>query len=461
MKKIYFVILILISASVFAQNNGAITNENLENFKKSVSGTGSQKAIMNALANHRIKDLAVDRETYIKQDELFTKKLDVKGISNQKSTGRCWLFAGLNIFRPRMIEKYNLENFEFSQSYLSFYDKLEKSNLFINQIIKWKDKDPESREVDWLLDHVVGDGGQWNMVVDLIEKYGMVPQYAMPETYSSSHTGDLSYLMRKKMYQTASKIFNANKTGDATVEDYEKIRINALGDIYKLLAMTFGKPPKSFIWKYKNEDGEVKIDKEYTPQEFAQKIVKVDLENYVYILSNPLEEYYQTYRVELDRDMFDKENMFVLNLPTSDMKKLATAQIMDDTPVWFGCDVGKEFDSDGFMIRGIKDYESLFGINFDLTRKEQVLYNSSIPTHAMVFIGVDIKDNKPQKWLVENSWGTDRGREGYWTLGNDWFDKYMYGVIIEKKHLSAKMLKALETEPIILPPWDAMWKGME
>ncbi|MDA3871749.1 MAG: C1 family peptidase [Candidatus Marinimicrobia bacterium] len=461
MKSIYFFMIFLISVTAFAQNNGAITNENLENFEKSVSGESNQKAIMNALANHRIKDLAVDRETYIKQDELFTKKLDVKGISNQKSTGRCWLFAGLNIFRPRMIEKYDLENFEFSQSYLSFYDKLEKSNLFINQIIKWKDKDPESREVDWLLNHAVGDGGQWNMVIDLIEKYGLVPQYAMPETYTSSHTGDLSYLMRKKLYQTASRIFNAYNTGDATAEDYEEIRLNALEDIYKLLAMTFGKPPKSFIWKYKNTDGDVKIDKEFTPQEFAEQIVKVDLEKYVYILSNPLVEYYRTYRIQYDRNMFDKSNMFVLNLPISDLKNLATDQIMDDTPVWFGCDVGKEFDSDGFMIRGIKDYESLFGINFDLTRKEQVLYNESIPTHAMVFIGVDIKNDKPQKWLVENSWGKDRGRDGYWTLGNDWFDKYMYGVIIEKKHLSAKMLKALETEPIILPPWDAMWKGME
>ena len=460
MKAIYFLIIFFISFNVFAQSNGAITNENLKNFEESVSIKSSQKAIINALANHRIKDLAVDRETYIKQDELFTKKIDVKGITNQKSSGRCWLFAGLNIFRPRIIKKYDLENFEFSQSYLSFYDKLEKSNLFINQIIKWKDKDPESREVNWILNHTAGDGGQWNMVVDLIEKYGMVPQYAMPETYTSSHTGDLSYLMKKKLYQTASRIFNANKTGKATEEDYEEIRLNALGDIYKLLAMTFGEPPKNFIWKYKNKDGDVKIDKKYTPQEFAQEIVKVDLEKYVYILSDPLEKYYQTYRIQYDRNMFDKENMFVLNLSTSDMKKLATAQILDDTPVWFGCDVGKEYDSDGFMIRGIKDYESLFGINFDLTRKEQVLYNASIPTHAMVFVGVDIKDDKPQKWLVENSWGKDKGHNGYWTLGNDWFDKYMYGVIIEKKHLSKKMLKALETKPIILPPWDAMWKGM-
>ncbi|MEA1986930.1 MAG: C1 family peptidase [Candidatus Marinimicrobia bacterium] len=459
MKLVSFLMILMMTVGAFAENSGALTMENLERFEKVITNQGEQKAIMNALATHRIKDLAVDRETYIEQDELFTKKLDVKGITNQESTGRCWLFAGLNIFRPRMINKYDLEGFEFSHNYLSFYDKLEKANLFINQIILWKDKDQESREIDWLLSHAVGDGGQWNMVVDLIEKYGMVPKYAMPETYTSSHTGDVTYLMKAKLYQTASKIFNAYKTGDATAEDYEEIRLNAMQDIYKLLAMTFGNPPKSFVWKYKNKDGDVKIGKNYTPQEFAQKIVKVKLDNFVYILSNPLEEYYQTYRVEYDRNMFDKENMFVLNLPTSDMKKLAKNQIMDDVPVWFGCDVGKEYDSDGFMIRGIKDYESLFGINFDLNRKEQVLYNQSVPTHAMVFVGVDIKDGQPQKWLVENSWGTDRGHNGYWTLGNDWFDKYMYGVIIEKKHLSKKMLEALKTEPIILPPWDAMWKN--
>ncbi len=458
MKVKYLLIILLISVNIFAQNDGALTMENLKQFEKVITGSGEQKAIMNALAKYRIKDLAVDRETYIKQDELFSKKLDVKGITNQQSTGRCWLFAGLNIFRPRIINEYKLENFEFSHSYLSFYDKLEKANLFINQIIEWKDKDVESREIDWLLDNTTGDGGQWNMVMDLIDKYGLVPMYAMPETYTSSHTGDLTYLMKKKLYQTASKIFEANKVKKTTTEDYENIRLNAMQDIYKLLAMTFGIPPKNFVWKYENEDGDVTIDKKYTPKSFAKKIVKVDIDNYVYILSNPLEKYYQTYKIEYDRNMFEKENMFVLNLPTSDMKKLATTQIMDDTPVWFGCDVGKEYDSDGFMIRGIKDYESLFGINFDLSRKEQVLYNQSVPTHAMVFVGVDIKDGKPQKWLVENSWGEDRGHDGYFTLGNDWFDKYMYAVIIEKKHLSKKMLKALKTKPIILPPWNAMWK---
>ena len=196
----------------------------------------------------------------------------------------------------------------------------------------------------------------------------------------------------------------------------------------------------------------------YTPKQFANEVAKTNIAEYVYLLSDPLLDYYQTYIISLDRDMYDKPDMFILNLPIGDLKMLAMEQVLDDDPVWFGCDVGKEMlGKDGAMVLGIYDYESLFGIDFSLTREEQLLYRGSIPTHAMVFVGLDIQDKNPRQWLVENSWGDKKGREGYWTMDDAWFDKYLYGVIIHQKYLTREMEQALEIEPIVLPPWDPMW----
>jgi len=457
MKTIFFSVVMLLSTILWSQDDGALTLEDLQYLRESFQITPSEKAIKNALADHRIKDLAVDRMTRISQNEFFTHKIDVKGVTNQKSSGRCWLFAGLNILRPQMIKKYDLEEFEFSQSYLFFYDKLEKANLFINQIIEWRDRDPDERELTWLLNHVIGDGGQWNMVVDLVEKYGLVPQYAMPETFATSHTHDVNMLLGRKLRQTASRIFNAHNSGVDEAE-FDKIRMDTMEDIYRVLVLTFGTPPDTFIWQYENKNNRISKAVRYTPKQFANEVAKTNIAEYVYLLSDPLLDYYQTYIISLDRDMYDKPDMFILNLPIGDLKMLAMEQVLDDDPVWFGCDVGKEMlGKDGAMVLGIYDYESLFGIDFSLTREEQLLYRGSIPTHAMVFVGLDIQDKNPRQWLVENSWGDKKGREGYWTMDDAWFDKYLYGVIIHQKYLTREMEQALEIEPIVLPPWDPMW----
>ncbi|MCF7796755.1 MAG: C1 family peptidase [Lentisphaeria bacterium] len=454
------VMLLILATGLFSLaggQQGALTSNDFARFNTGLGDPTVIKATGNALADHGMKELAIDRETRIAQNQFFSHKIEVTGITNQKSSGRCWLFAGLNILRPRMIEEFDLAEFEFSQNFLFFYDKMEKANLFLNQVIDWRSRNPNDRELTWLLQHPIGDGGQWNMVVDLVEKYGLVPMYAMPETYASSHTGDLNDVLSKRLRKAAAGIMNGNKTG-MSIEDAHQIREAALQDIYRVLVLTLGEPPQSFTWQYEDKDGDISKPKTYTPVEFARQAVEANLDEYVYLLTNPLQEYFQTYEISLDRDLFEKPDMFVLNVPMADLKQATLQSVLNDQPVWFGCDVGQQhLGDDGAMVMGIYDFEALLGVDISLTRSEQLLFRESIPTHAMVFVGVDVVNGKPRQWLVENSWGTERGRDGYWTMTDAWFDQYLYGSIVHEKFITREMKTALTGQPVTLPPWDPMY----
>jgi bleomycin hydrolase len=449
---ILFVLFAIISMG-YGQEMKALDKATISSYSKIFNADKSNVARQNALANNSIKSLSVDKATRTRQQHLFSDKIDVKGISNQKSSGRCWLFAGLNILRPVVIEKYDLETFEFSQNFLFFYDKLEKSNLFLNQMIIMRERDIHDRELEFLLDAPIGDGGQWNMVVDLVAKYGLVPMIAMPETYASSHTKDMNKLLKKRLRRATSEIRMS-----ADPAKHSMIHQETLSDIYRILALALGEPPQSFSWQYEDEDEKLSKAKVFTPQQFRDNVVNHDLADYVYLLQNPTKDYYQTYSITLDRDMVEKPDMAVLNIPGDVIKAQTLKAVLADEPIWFACDVGQEhLGSDGLMVRGIYDYEALLGVDFKLTKSEQILYGESIPTHAMVFVGVDIVDKQARQWRVENSWGTERGNEGYWLMDDAWFDQYLYGVILPKKYLDKKTALALEVKPIVLPPWDAMY----
>jgi len=411
-------------------------------------------ARQNALANNSINSLAIDQATRTKQQHLFSDLIEVKGISNQKSSGRCWIFAGLNILRPVVIDKYDLSEFEFSQNFLFFYDKLEKANLFLNQMVHMRERDIHDRELEFLLDSPIGDGGQWNMVVDLVDKYGLVPMSAMPETYASSHTGDMNNLLKKRLRKAAAAI---RATSDPV--QHQNIHQATMEDVYRVLALALGEPPASFTWRYEDEDKKLSKLKTFTPAQFRDEVVNHDLNEYVYLLQNPTKDYYQTYRITLDRDMVEKPDMAVLNIPPAVIKAQTLKAVLSDEPIWFACDVGQEqLGADGLMVRGIYDYEALLGVDFSLSKQEQILYGESVPTHAMVFVGVDLIDKQPTQWRVENSWGTDRGNKGYWLMDDAWFDQYLYGVILPRKFLDKETAAALDKAPITLPPWDAMYE---
>ncbi len=447
-----------VSGLLWGQPGSAITSNDLVRFKTGLGDEVQIKAVQNALADHRIKDLAIDRATRNAQDEFFSHKIDVRGITNQKSSGRCWLFAGLNILRPRMIDNFNLKEFEFSQNFLFFYDKLEKANLFLNQVIAWRDRDPYDRELTWLLEHPISDGGQWNMVVDLVDKYGLIPMVAMPETYASSHTNDMNRVLAKRLRKAAAQIILDSPKGESTAA-LELIRQAALQDVYRVLVLTLGQPPESFSWQFEDKNNEISRPVLYTPREFAAEVVQANLDDYVYLLTSPLQDYYQTYQISFDRDMVDKPDMFVLNVPVADLKATVLSSVLNDDPVWFGCDVGQEqLTADGAMLTGIYNYQALLGVDVSLTKTEQLLFRESIPTHAMVFIGVDEVSGKPRQWLVENSWGAERGRKGYWTMQDAWFDQYLYGAILHRKYITSSMKTALTKKPTLLPPWDPMYQ---
>lgn len=448
------IMLCVIASLCFGQQLKPLDNATISSYSKIFNADKSNVARQNALANNSIKSLAVDKGTRTRQQHLFSDKIDVKGISNQKSSGRCWLFAGLNILRPVVMEKYDLEAFEFSQNFLFFYDKLEKSNLFLNQMLVMREREIHDRELEFLLDSPIGDGGQWNMVVDLVAKYGLVPMIAMPETYASSNTGDMNKLLEKRLRKAAAEIRLATDAKTHAI-----IHQKTMEDIYRILALALGEPPQSFIWQYEDEDGKLSKARVFTPEQFRDDVVNHDLAEYVYLLQNPTKDYYQTYSITLDRDMVEKPDMAVLNIPGDVIKAQTLKAVLADEPIWFACDVGQEhLGSDGLMVRGIYDYEALLGVDFSLTKSEQILYGESIPTHAMVFVGVDLVDKQAKQWRVENSWGAERGNKGYWLMDDAWFDQYLYGVILPKKYLDKKTAAALEVKPIVLPPWDAMYR---
>lgn len=437
-------------------NEGALTPEVIDRVRQSFEMDASTRALMNALTNNDIKKLAVSREKYVAHDDMFNHRIKAKGITNQKKSGRCWLFAALNVVRPKVMEEYKLKEFEFSQSYLFFWDKFEKANLFLELVIEMRDRDPLDRELQMMLENPFPDGGLWIYAVELIEKYGAVPKKVMPESEQTDNTGMMDRLVSRKLRKDASVLREMSQSG-ATVEELRARKLETLKDVYRMLVLNMGAPPTEFQWRYETEDSAVSEIKTYTPRSFFETVVKVNLRDYVPIYNHPLHLYDRLYQMRLNRNIYDRPDNVFVNLDTQQMREFALKQLLDNQPVYFTCDVGKEDNYElGIMSPKIYDYDSFYGLDFSMSKTDKFRYRESRSTHAMVFVGVDTLDGKPQKWLVENSWGDERGNKGYWTMYDDWFDEYVYKVIIHKKYLPKRVLDILKTDPVILPPWDPM-----
>ena len=416
------------------------------------------RAMYNAITNNDASKLALNRDVLREHNELFSHKLKTKGITNQKSSGRCWLFAGLNIMRPKVIEKYNLKSFEFSQNYLAFYDKLEKANRFLEYIIEFRDRDPLDREMEILLRGPWGDGGWWEYMVDLIEKYGVVPKEIMPETNSSGNTKFMNRVITWKLRSGAAEMRKMHQDGKS-VKALRKVKEGILKDVYRMLVMNLGEPPAEFTWRYETADSVVSDEKVYTPTGFYQEFVGVDLREWVSIFDDPTKEYGKHYQLSMTRNMYDQEDVHYANVDVQTLKDIAVAALMDSELVWFACDVGKDQDSKlGIMAVGLYDFQSIYNTDWEMSKAEQVMYRNTSPNHAMAFIGVDMKDDKPVKWLVENSWGKDRGKDGLWTLYDTWFDEYVYNIIVQKKYVPQDILTIYDQPVIVVPPWDPMYE---
>ena len=438
--------------------NGGISEDMLNRIRSGYQGTPEQKAVKNALASTSIATLAINGENLSMIDTHFSHRVKTKGITDQKSSGRCWLFTGLNVLRAKMIDKYNLPSFEFSQNYNSFYDLLEKSNLFLQAIIDTKELPLEDRKVDWLLKNAIGDGGQFTGVSNLIMKYGAVPKEVMPETYQSDNTSQMGMILKWKLREYALHL-RGMKTAKAM-----EAKEGMLTEIYRILVECLGVPPTEFEWTRYDKEGKAVSTKKYTPKSFYQEFIGEDLENnYIMVMNDPSREYNKVYEIEYDRHVYDGENWVYLNLPIEKVKELAIASIKDNTAMYFSCDVGKFIDRNkGTLDINNMDYASLFRTQFPMDKKQRIQTFSSGSSHAMTLIAVDLDEaGKPKKWMVENSWGASSGYQGNLIMTDEWFDNYMFRVVVEKKYVPADVMKLLEQKPILLPSWDPMFAPEE
>ena len=424
--------------------------------------TTTDKVVRNAMAHTSLNTLASDISTLngVSKGE-FAYQVHTKGITDQKQSGRCWLFTGMNVLRSQAINAHSLPELELSQVYLFFYDQLEKSNLFLQGVIDTANKPFDDRFVDWLFSNPLSDGGTFTGVADLVKKYGVVPKSVMPETHSSNATSQISAQLKWQLRDYGMQLRKMAEKG-SKAKELEAEKVKMLGNIYRVLTLAYGIPPKEFTWEMKNTSGTVVIVKTYTPQSFYKELWgDKDLTGvYVLLMNDPSREYGKVYQIQYDRHTYEGHDWVYLNLPIDDIKPMAIESIKDNNAMYISCDVGK------FLNRQVGtcdlknfDYESLLGLNLTMDKRERILTHASGSSHAMTLIAVDVDMNTkaPTRWMVENSWGASSGFKGNLVMTDEWFNEYMFRFVIDKKYVPADVQKMLKQKPIMLPSWDPMF----
>ena len=429
-------------------------------FRKSTDANPQVRLARNAAVRGDVMDLAMDWEAFRRIDHTFSDIVTGQmKVTNQKSSGRCWGFAGLNLFRIYLGRKYNLKKFEFSQNYFIFCDKLEKSNYFLENIIKTADEPLDGRLVMHLLTDPIQDGGQWHMFVNLIEKYGVLPQTEMPESFQSSQSMRMNRMITRKLRGFAKDLRAAYEKG----ADTKKLRVmkeDMLRTIYQMLTICLGSPPEKFEWQIRDKDKKFHRFEKLNPKQFYKEHVGLDLNDYVCLINCPMSDksYNEIYTVDYLGNVVEGSIIRYLNLPSKRLKEVAAASIKDDQPVWFGCDVGKHFHRNlGVMDMDIFDFELFYSTDFPMTKTDRLEFGDSQMTHAMLFTGVDLDGRgHPRKWQVENSWGEKRSDKGYDIMTDSWFDEYNYEVVVYKDYITKDEFSLYQKDPVVLPPWDPM-----
>ena len=388
---------------------------------------------------------------------VFSIDLETGKVTDQKRSGRCWMFAALNTFRHRIIEKFKIDDFELSQNYVFFWDKYEKANFFHENILATADRPLDDRKVAFLLQVPQQDGGQWDMIVSIFQKYGVVPKEAMPEVQASSNSTELNKYLNKKLRKDAMVLRSLVAKG-ADDQEILETRRTLMKEVYDILSIALGSPVKKFDFKYRDRDKEYHVDRDMTPQAFYDKYVGLDLNQYISVINAPTEDkpYMRSYTVEMLGNVVGGKEVKYINLDMEDFKKLAIDQLESGESVWFGCDVGQFSNISGIMALNTYELEDLFDVDFSTSKADRLMYGESLMTHAMVLTGVDIVDGKPTRWKVENSWGDKVGHKGYYVMTDDWMDQYTYQIVVRKDLLTDQQRQAFDSQPILLSPWDPM-----
>ena len=431
-----FACCVLLCSAQAQEEKGGISAEMMQQIKQSYQNTASDKAIRNAIGSNDIRKLALNQDNLRAMDTHFSVKVNSKGVTNQESSGRCWLFTGLNVMRAKAIAKHNLGAFEFSQVYPFFFDQLEKANLFLQGVIDTSDKPMEDKMVEWLFRHPLSDGGTFTGVADIVSKYGLVPKDVMPETHSSENTNRMADLITLKLREQGLELREMAAKG-SKADALNQKKTEMLGVVYRMLVLNLGVPPTEFTWTEYNTQGEPVSTETYTPMSFLKKYGDEHLlGNYVMLMNDPSREYYKTYEIDYDRHRYDGKNWTYINLPVEDIKEMAIASLKDSTMMYFSCDVGKFLDGKrGLLDVKNYDYESLMGTSFGMDKKQRVQSFASGSSHAMTLMAVDLdKEGKPTKWMVENSWGT-AGYNGHLIMTDEWFNEYMFRLVVETKYV--------------------------
>ncbi len=432
----------------------------IHEYNRHIGDNPVNKLIMNAMGRVDLNELAVNRDLIKSVDFSFSDELDVAPEATaQQKVGVCWMFAAMNMLRYYTQKKLNVKSFEFSGPYLMFWDKLEKANYFLEKMITFRDRPASDRELHSFLSNPLPDGGDWYMFVNLVKKYGMVPASVMQHAAYSKDSTQHNLVLAGKLRQYAARIREMAQTGQS-LDAIQAARTTFLAELYQIMVVCFGTPPETFDWSYRNEDKQYFREQGMTPHQFYDKYVGIDLDEYVNLWSTPLADtpYGKTYTIAHTRKMVGGEPNLALNIPFETFKAYALKKIKNHEPILFSCDVGKDsLRKEGLLLKGIYNYDLLFQTHFGLEKAQRLEMGETSMTHCMLIVGVDIdNEGQPVKWKVENSWGADVGKKGYFVMSDEWFSDNVYQVIVPKKYLSPEELEQLQQEPVVLPLWHPM-----
>ncbi len=433
-----------------------ISFDDLKTFEQTLAQTPASDVIARSVQQNGIAATSINHAARKDLNRVFSVEVPTNSVTYQKQSGRCWLFSTLNTLRHDFEQKYKVKDFQFSQNYNSFYDRLEKANKMLEEAIALVDRPNDDREYLALLEWGNGDGGQWANGPALINKYGVVPQSVMPETYNSDATKEISQVLNLKLRKevVALREMATNGADEAQLRDHKKA---AMSDVYRMLVYAFGQPPKTFDFEYRDEDKVYHIDRDLTPQTFFQKYVAVDFDDYVVLMDAPDHNYGVNYGMPSQDYVFEGKKIELANVGLKAMKEAVIAALKDGKTVWFGCDVSQDMDrKDGILDTNYFKKSDLFSVDLSLSKADRLATRDGAVTHAMTMVGVDLIDDKPVKWKVENSWGDKFGDKGYFIMSDDWFDTYLYEVVVNKKYVDEKALKVAQQAPEDVTAWDSL-----
>ncbi|TPR13276.1 C1 family peptidase [Apilactobacillus timberlakei] len=438
-------------------NDSKLSIDYLNNLRKDYDSNPENKMLERAVTQNGINNVARDPETKIRMNPVFSVEADTGKVSNQKQSGRCWMFALLNTLKHEFGKKYGVKDFEMSQNYLFFWDKIERANIFYDNIIATAGKPVDDRTVEFYLAGPGTDGGQWAMAVSLVQKYGVMPKSAFPESSVSENTGDLNTVLNYKLRQDAMKLRNM-VNDDVNDEDIKAARSQMLSEVYRITAYSLGVPRETFDFEYRDDKKKYHIDRDLTPKSFFDKyFADIDLDDYVVLSNSPDKDYEKVYSMSAQDNVVGGRNIEFLNLPMEDLKKASIAQLKDGQAVWISNDIAQQSERKaGYLDSNLYRYADLFNIDLSMSKKDRFEYHDAEVSHATALTGVDLVDDKPRRWKMENSWGAKNGFDGYYTMDDSWMNDYVYEVVVNKKYLSDKQKALLNQAPIELKPWDSL-----